>query len=106
MSRKKIDTLVVDLDNTLFDWLALWHDSFVITFREIASLVGDAAAEDAIRRIHQDRGTSEYRFLVEELLAHRSCEAEQMRDRIDRRLEELDAVRHARPYPGVPEALA
>jgi len=28
MSTKVIDTLILDLDNTLFDWFAVWYASF------------------------------------------------------------------------------
>jgi hypothetical protein len=28
MPRKAIDTLILDLDNTVFDWFAVWYASF------------------------------------------------------------------------------
>jgi FMN phosphatase YigB (HAD superfamily) len=105
MIRKKIDTLVVDLDNTLFDWLALWHDSFSIMYREITALLGGVGADAAIRRIHQVRRTSEYRFLIDELLSHRPSDAARVRGRIERLLKQSDGRRGKEPYKGVRESL-
>jgi FMN phosphatase YigB (HAD superfamily) len=106
MIRKKIDTLIVDLDNTLFDWLGLWHGSFLITYREIRELFGDVEADTAIRRIHREQRTSEYRFLVDELFASRPLEAARMRGRIELLLRESGIRDSAEPYKGVPESLS
>jgi FMN phosphatase YigB (HAD superfamily) len=106
MTRKKIDTLIVDLDNTLFDWLGFWHDSFHITYQELTALFGDVEAASAIRRIHRERRTSEYRFLVDELFASRPLEAARVAGRIDRLLRESGILRRLEPYKGVSESLA
>lgn len=106
LTRRKIDTLIVDLDNTLFDWLALWHGTFVVTLHELAMLFGTSEAEAAIRRVHQSRRTSEFRFLIDELLANRGTEAAQIRQRIEQTLAKSNVTRGAKPYAGVREGLA
>jgi phosphoglycolate phosphatase-like HAD superfamily hydrolase len=70
MHRKLVTTLILDLDNTLYDWLRIWFATFSVLRGEIVARMGDEAAADcAIRRVHQAHGTSEYRFLFEALFA-------------------------------------
>lgn len=61
--------LITDLDNTLFDWVDLWHSCFSAMLSKIAEISGIQADElkPDIRKIHQQHGTSEYSFLIEEL---------------------------------------
>lgn len=68
MARKIIDTLILDLDNTLFDWFAVWYASFKPVYSEIIAVSGKPVdeVEAAIRKVHQARRTSEYTFLIEE----------------------------------------
>ncbi|GGB03544.1 hypothetical protein GCM10011491_34640 [Brucella endophytica] len=67
--RKKIDTLILDLDNTLFDWFEIWYANFDPIYRKIVELFNgdEAAAKSAIRKIHQKARTSEYTFLIDDL---------------------------------------
>lgn len=69
MNRRKVDTLVVDLDNTLFDWFALWYASFRPIYDEIIlkTKLSEPEVQLAIRKVHQNRRTSEYTFLLEEI---------------------------------------
>jgi FMN phosphatase YigB (HAD superfamily) len=69
MSPRKIDTLILDLDNTIFNWFAMWLASFQPIYSEILAASGRSKAdvEADIRRVHQMRRTSEYTFLIEEL---------------------------------------
>jgi FMN phosphatase YigB (HAD superfamily) len=69
MFKKEVDTLILDLDNTLFDWFAVWYASFEPIYKEIIA-VTDRPVEEIeaeIRRVHQARRTSEYTFLLEEI---------------------------------------
>lgn len=69
MTRKIVDTLILDLDNTIFDWFAVWYASFEPVYNEILE-VSDKSADEVeadIRRVHQTRRTSEYTFLIEEI---------------------------------------
>ena len=69
MSTKVIDTLILDLDNTLFDWFAVWYASFEPIYLQILRVTGRAEEEIRadIRKVHQYRRTSEYSFLIEEI---------------------------------------
>ncbi|MGV1760814.1 HAD family hydrolase [Rhizobium sp. A22-96] len=69
MTRKAVDTLILDLDNTIFDWFAVWFASFEPVYNELLRVTGRPAAEIEadIRRVHQARRTSEYSFLIEEI---------------------------------------
>ena len=69
MSTKVIDTLILDLDNTLFDWFAVWYASFEPIYLQILRVTGRAEEEIRadIRKVHQNRRTSEYSFLIEEI---------------------------------------
>ncbi|PDT13880.1 hypothetical protein CO670_25970 [Rhizobium sp. J15] len=71
MPRKVVDTLILDLDNTLFDWFAVWYASFEPIYREILKQTGRAEAEiqAEIQNVHRTRRTSEYTFLLEEIEA-------------------------------------
>ena len=69
MPRKIIDAVILDLDNTVFDWFAVWYASFRPLYDAIVAVSGrpvDEVQAD-IRRVHQARWTSEYSFLLEEL---------------------------------------
>lgn len=65
--RKKV--LITDLDNTLFDWVSLWHSCFTAMMTKVEEISGipfdDLKPE--VRAVHQRHGTSEYSFLLEEL---------------------------------------
>lgn len=53
--------LLVDVDDTLFDWLAMWHAAFgagLELLRTESSLEQDSLL-DALRATHVDAGTSE-----------------------------------------------
>jgi len=69
MTRKIVDTLIVDLDNTIFDWFAVWYASFEPIYKEIIRVTGQPVdkIEADIRDIHHARRTSEYTFLIEEV---------------------------------------
>lgn len=69
MPLKHVDTLILDLDNTLFDWFAVWYASFHPLYEEILKAVELPASEveAEIRKVHQVQRTSEYTFLLEEL---------------------------------------
>src|SRR5262249_21346375 len=69
MNRDRKRVLITDLDNTLFDWVDLWHVCFTAMIEKVAEISGvrfdDLKPE--IRAVHQRHGTSEYSFLLEEL---------------------------------------
>ena len=77
MTRKIVDTIIIDLDNTIFDWFAVWFASFDPVYKEIIRVTGRPASEieAEIRAVHQARRTSEYTFLIEEIDALKDIRA-------------------------------
>lgn len=75
MSKKKdrVSVVITDLDNTLFDWVHIWYSSFSAMLDkiiEIAEITDDDKKQKLIREIktiHENHGTSEYSFLIEEI---------------------------------------
>ena len=75
MSKKKnrVSVVITDLDNTLFDWVHIWYSSFSAMLDkiiEIAEIIDDDKKQKLIREIktiHENHGTSEYSFLIEEI---------------------------------------
>jgi phosphoglycolate phosphatase-like HAD superfamily hydrolase len=64
--------LITDLDDTLWDWLNIWYSSFYPMFQEIVRITGTSEDEliPVIKKIHEQRGTSEYSFLLQDLESH------------------------------------
>lgn len=65
----RISVLITDLDNTLWDWVHIWHASFA-TLIDVLVDEGGLDREtllDEAREIHQRHATSEYSLLLEEL---------------------------------------
>src|SRR3546814_659973 len=61
--------LITDVDNTLFDWVNVWHAAFSAMLAELLRLsrLDEATLLSEIRKVHQRVGTSEYAFLIGEL---------------------------------------
>jgi phosphoglycolate phosphatase-like HAD superfamily hydrolase len=68
LNRRQIDTLIIDLDNTIYDWFAIWYASFCPIYRSILdkTKLPEEIVQNSIREVHQKRRTSEYTFLLEE----------------------------------------
>ncbi|MGE0103708.1 MAG: HAD family hydrolase [Blastocatellales bacterium] len=64
-----VSLLVTDLDNTLYDWVAMWHKSFsaMLDILIAKSGVPRHDLESEIKTIFQRYGTSEYAFVIEEI---------------------------------------
>jgi FMN phosphatase YigB (HAD superfamily) len=109
VTSSRIELLVTDLDNTLWDWFDAWHASFVTLLTEVSILSGVPVPvlEDESRVVHQRRGTTEYSYLLNELPSLLAL--------TDNPLIEYDEAVHAqnasrktttRLYPGVLKTLA
>jgi FMN phosphatase YigB (HAD superfamily) len=64
-----INLLIVDIDNTLFDWFFFWHSSFdamISTVVERSNISRERLLDEA-RLVHQHNGTSEYAWLLQNL---------------------------------------
>ncbi|MFJ5319124.1 HAD family hydrolase [Pectobacterium versatile] len=61
--------LITDLDNTLFDWFTVWYKSFSAMLNEVSRISGISVDElkKEIKPIHQNHGTAEYSFVLEEI---------------------------------------
>lgn len=110
MSTKVIDTLILDLDNTLFDWFAVWYASFEPIYLQILRVTGREEEEVRadIRKVHQARRTSEYSFLIEEIDSLKDMrKSGDIRARFHDALEESRRNRdqNLKLYPGVFRAL-
>jgi phosphoglycolate phosphatase len=68
-SRRRARLLVTDLDNTLWDWFDVWFRSFSALIEHLVEISGVPRdlLEQEIREVHQNRGTTEYSYLLNEL---------------------------------------
>ncbi len=66
---QKISVIITDLDNTLYDWLDVWHAAFKAMLDRLVQTSG--VTEETLLRefknVHERYGTSEYSFSIEEL---------------------------------------
>ncbi|MGN7964917.1 HAD family hydrolase [Microbacterium sp. 22179] len=102
--------LVVDLDNTLWDWFRAWYHSFAALLDGLSRATGlpKPDLERAIRPIHQARGTSEYSWLIDELEVLRPYARDRtLREAFDDALYAQNKARleHTELYPGVLDTL-
>lgn len=106
----RISTIITDLDNTLWDWLDIWHRPFAAMLDQLVRRSGlpRHQLEAEIRAVHQQHGTSEYAFVVEELPSLRRLHPGE--DPTEVYASAIAAYRNARDealklYPGVYETL-
>jgi phosphoglycolate phosphatase-like HAD superfamily hydrolase len=66
---KKITVIITDLDNTLFDWVRIWHEPFKAMLGELvrASGIDEATLTRDIKQVFTQRGTTEYAFVIQEI---------------------------------------
>jgi phosphoglycolate phosphatase len=69
MKKKLVSVVITDLDNTLYDWVEIWYQSFrpMLDCLVNQSSIEQGQLEAEIRQIFQQHGTSEYAFLIEAL---------------------------------------
>ena len=67
--KPEVGLLVVDLDNTLWDWMGVWAKSFRAMLDQLTAEthLDVVPLKQEIRQVHQKRGTAEYSFLLDEL---------------------------------------
>ena len=109
--RRRARLLVTDLDNTLWDWFDVWHESFSAMLERLIELSGVPAEEleAEIREVHQRRGTTEYSYLLNELPSLRAATKSDREplEVYDDAIHILNKVRfsHTQLYPGVAATL-
>lgn len=110
LSNFRPTVLVTDLDNTLWDWFHAWHRSFSVMLEEVSRLSGVSVPvlEAEIRKVHQDRGTTEYSFLLDEVPSLVVAAGDRTPlDAYDAAVKSLHSARrrHTTLYSGVRETL-
>jgi FMN phosphatase YigB (HAD superfamily) len=102
--------LIVDLDNTLFDWVDIWYRSFKPMLDSLISTSGvsQEVLEGEIKEVFERHGTTEYAFLIEEMPSLRI--AHPTADLTEVYADAIEAYRKGRAsalrlYPGVKETL-
>jgi len=67
--RPRVNLLITDLDNTLFDWVSVWHQSFDSMLTKLVEESGVDRGQliNEFKVIHEQYGTSEYAFSIEQL---------------------------------------
>jgi FMN phosphatase YigB (HAD superfamily) len=101
---------ITDLDNTLFDWVELWHRAFKTLLDRLTVETGieTTVLKREFRSIHQKHGTSEYAFSIEELSClQEKYPGEDLSGRFRMAIDEYRSL-YLSPialYPGVQETL-
>lgn len=67
--KRRVSLVVTDLDNTLWDWVAIWYAGFSAMLDDLVATSGfpRELLEAQIKGVYEAHGTSEYAFLIEEL---------------------------------------
>jgi HAD superfamily hydrolase (TIGR01549 family) len=67
--RQRVSLCVLDLDNTLWDWVEIWYQAFSVKLRKVAEISGipEDILKAEFKKVHQKYGTTEYPFAIEEL---------------------------------------
>jgi phosphoglycolate phosphatase len=67
--KSRIAAVVTDLDNTLYDWVAMWGAAFNAMLQVVVAQSGidQPVIEAEARDVHRKYGTSEYSFLIQSL---------------------------------------
>jgi phosphoglycolate phosphatase-like HAD superfamily hydrolase len=108
--KRRISLLITDLDNTLFDWVDMWHSAFSAMLLRTAELSGlpITQLENEFKSIHQRHGTTEYAFSLEELPSLNALHPDgNIRALYDDAVEAYRRARadHLRLFPGVRDTL-
>ncbi len=67
--KREVSLLIIDLDNTLYDWVDMWYHSFSAMINKLSKESGlsKEILESEFKSIFQKYGTSEYSFALQEL---------------------------------------
>ncbi|GEM67997.1 hypothetical protein SMI01S_16030 [Sphingobacterium mizutaii NBRC 14946 = DSM 11724] len=67
--QKRVNFVVTDLDNTIWDWLSMWHMSFEPYLTRISKEFGidKTKLKTDFKNLHQKYGTTESSFIIDEL---------------------------------------
>lgn len=108
-----IDLVVLDLDNTLYDWVGYYVPAFRAMLAELSRITGlpENELKASFQRVHQRHGTSEYAFAIEELDVLQEVDQDlSIPERLEKYATAINAFRAVRAermslYPGAAEVL-
>lgn len=107
--KRNISVVIMDLDNTLYDWVDIWYRSFKSFLNVLVEQSGlpQERLEQEIRKIFQKYGTSEYSFVIQEIPSLKELHPNE--DLVTKYDDAIHAYRKARSkiqlYPTVMETL-
>jgi FMN phosphatase YigB (HAD superfamily) len=109
-ARPQVGLLILDLDDTVWTWFDAWHSSFTALLDEVKAATGltDEQLIPAIKSVHEDKGTAEYSWLLDELpLLAPFRKGKKARDAFDSALHAQNSARKREThlYPGVETTL-
>lgn len=110
-SKQTVSLVIFDLDNTLWDWVGIWHAAFSTLLEKVAAIseLEPLLLKREFKAIHQKYGTAEYSYAIEELPALRAKHGDEanLRDLYDAAIQAMRDVRRPllKPYPQVVETL-
>lgn len=110
-TRPQVGLLIVDLDDTLWTWFDAWHKSFTALLSELEALTRIEQHDliPAIKQLHEQKGTAEYSWLVDELplLEPFAKDGKKPREVFDSALHAQNSARkhNTKLYPGVRSTL-
>src|SRR6266481_2437428 len=66
---RAISVVITDLDNTLYDWVDVWHSAFKAMLDRLVKASGlpQETLLPEFKKVHEKYGTSEYSFSIQEL---------------------------------------
>jgi phosphoglycolate phosphatase-like HAD superfamily hydrolase len=107
---KIVTVVITDLDNTLFDWVRIWHEPFKAMLDELVLTTGieEAVLIRDIKEVFTRRGTSEYAFVIQEIKAlQEKYPGEDLTKKFDSAIHAFrsDRKRVLELYPGIEETL-
>lgn len=107
---QNVSVIITDIDNTLYDWVEMWYQSFSMLFNRLVmeSGIDSATLEAEIKAIFHKHRALEHRFLIHELSTLKTHPPTQ--DMFKEPLPLMVAYRKAcesalYPYPSVLETL-
>ncbi len=80
-NKKRVNLIVTDLDDTIWDWLNMWHNSFEPYFKRISKQfnIDISLLKSDFKKIHQKYGSSEASFIHHEL----TCLSQEQKNEFD-----------------------
>jgi len=108
--RQKVSVVVLDLDDTLWDWVGMWHACFKAMLDELVKMsgVGERRLLADFKEVFGRHGTTEYAFAIEELASLRAKDpGENLPEFYEAAIGAYRQMRRQvlKLYPGVREAL-